>query len=206
MNKTFISKASKPLMFSALALLLITQTGCFGSFSLTKKVYEFNKGVSSSKVVQNIVFWAFCIVPVYEICSFVDAIILNLLEFWTGSNPLSMTEGQREEQLVKGKDGNQYKMIATKNQFEIVAMSGDKIGKSTFMKFNESEKSWSYVDGSTSTKISQISTNENNEAVGINYFDAKGNVVKTISMAEASSKYESYAASKLMNFNSVASK
>ncbi|MEY2830049.1 MAG: hypothetical protein RIQ33_1907 [Bacteroidota bacterium] len=196
MNKSILSKASKPLMFSALSLLLITQTGCFGSFSLTKKVYEFNKSVSPSKVVQNIVFWAFCVIPVYEICSSVDAIILNLIEFWTGSNPLSMAEGQREEQVVMGKDGNQYKMIATKNQLEIVALSGDKIGVSNIMKYSVEEKTWSYSNATSSKKLMQMVTDENNETVAVNYFNENGEIAKSVSTHEIEMQHNWYAAAK----------
>jgi hypothetical protein len=196
MNKTFISKASKPLMFSALALLLITQTGCFGSFSLTKKIYEFNKGLSSSKVVQSIAVLVLVFGGVYEFCAFVDVFILNLIEFWTGSNPVSMTEGQREEQVVMGKDGNQYKMIATKNQFEIVALSGDKIGVSNIMKYSVEEKTWSYSNATSSKKLVQMVTNENNETVAVNYFNENGEIAKSVSTHEIEMQHNWYAAAK----------
>jgi len=77
--------------------LSILGTGCFGTFTLTRKVYEFNKGVGD-KFVQSILFWAMTIVPIYSIAATVDIFILNLLEFWTGSNPLTMAPGDTTSQ------------------------------------------------------------------------------------------------------------
>ena len=53
------------------------------------------------------------IVPVYGICVFVDAVILNSIDFWTGSNPFASTTIEVDGQLVtleKQADGS---LIAT---------------------------------------------------------------------------------------------
>ncbi len=68
-------------------------TGCFGKFALTRKIYTINEGMGS-KFVQTIIFWVFIIIPVYEVASFLDFFILNLIEFWTGSNPMAVVEHQ----------------------------------------------------------------------------------------------------------------
>jgi hypothetical protein len=68
--------------------LLISSSGCFGSFTLTKKVYKFNQEVGD-KWVNELVFLVMIIVPVYSIASLLDAVILNSIEFWTGKNPMS---------------------------------------------------------------------------------------------------------------------
>jgi hypothetical protein len=75
-------------------------TGCFGSFALVHKLYDFNKSFGN-KFVQTIVFWVFCIIPVYEVASLGDAVILNLIEFWTGSNPLAMKDGDTQQRVVE---------------------------------------------------------------------------------------------------------
>ncbi len=88
----------RKLLFTAVAAsIMITQTGCFGSFTLVKKVYEFNDGASDNKFVKTLLFYVLNIVPVYGIAGFLDLIIFNLLEFWTGSNPIAMNEGEFEE-------------------------------------------------------------------------------------------------------------
>ncbi|RKH03595.1 DUF3332 domain-containing protein [Corallococcus sp. CA053C] len=75
-------------------VLMMHATGCFGSFKLTQKIWQFNKGISGNKFVQWLVFLVFVVVPVYEIGAFVDAIVVNSIEFWTGSNPVSSVEGE----------------------------------------------------------------------------------------------------------------
>ncbi|GMU04367.1 MULTISPECIES: DUF3332 domain-containing protein [Corallococcus] len=75
-------------------VLMMNATGCFGSFKLTQKIWQFNKGISGNKFVQWLVFLVFIVVPVYEIGTLVDAIVVNSIEFWTGGNPVSSVEGE----------------------------------------------------------------------------------------------------------------
>lgn len=75
-------------------VLMVHATGCFGSFKLTQKIWQFNKGVSGNKFVQWLVFLVFVVVPVYEIGTLVDALVVNSIEFWTGGNPVSSVEGE----------------------------------------------------------------------------------------------------------------
>ncbi len=77
---------SRRFFLSALAPL--AATGCYGKFALVSKLHAWN-GSLGSKVAQQFVFWAFLILPVYGACMFVDAVILNLIEFWSGKNPLA---------------------------------------------------------------------------------------------------------------------
>jgi len=82
--------------------------GCYGSYALFNKVGDFcgslgNKWISS---VVNLVLW---IVPAYEICLFGDLIIFNVIEFWTGSNPVAMGDTYQET------DKNGNKVYAVKN-------------------------------------------------------------------------------------------
>lgn len=67
---------------------LAPSVGCYGSFNLTKKVYGWN-GSLSNVVVRELVFLGMLIIPVYEVSLFIDAVILNLIEFITGSPPVS---------------------------------------------------------------------------------------------------------------------
>lgn len=83
----------KKVLFAVVASLLIisislTSTGCFASFNLVKKVYKFNEGFGD-KWINEIGFLVMNIVPVYGIAATVDVLILNSIEFWSGSNPVS---------------------------------------------------------------------------------------------------------------------
>lgn len=70
----------------ASAALLPLQS-CIGSFALTNKVLSWNNQVGS-KFVNELVFFAFWIVPVYEVTSLADLFVLNSVEFWSGNNPM----------------------------------------------------------------------------------------------------------------------
>jgi hypothetical protein len=69
------------------ALTAAATTGCFGKFAATKKLHDWNASFGS-KFVSTLIFWLFLILPVYELFVLGDALIFNLIEFWTGSNPL----------------------------------------------------------------------------------------------------------------------
>ena len=70
------------------SMLVFSFASCFGTFNLTKKLHDWN-GSLGNKFVNTLVFWVFCIIPVYGVAVFVDAIVLNLIEFWSGGNPMS---------------------------------------------------------------------------------------------------------------------
>ena len=76
---------------------LVTSTGCIGSFTLSRKVYNWNKGVSPDKFVQELVFLSMLIVPVYEIALLADGVFANSVEFWTGSNPVASARTVRPD-------------------------------------------------------------------------------------------------------------
>jgi Domain of unknown function (DUF3332) len=78
---------------TALAVAVsLAGSGCMGTFALTKTLYGFNSSVTDSKFINNVIFWAFLILPVYSISFFIDGAVLNLIEFWTGKNPLVVND------------------------------------------------------------------------------------------------------------------
>jgi len=64
--------------------------GCWGSFSLTGKVYDWN-GTFDSKWASWGIFLVFIILPVYGTLLFLDAVIFNTIEFFSGNNPIKRT-------------------------------------------------------------------------------------------------------------------
>ena len=82
-----MSRLFKLVALSLVVVMLVTTVGCYGSFNLTKKVYKWN-GTFGNKWVNEIGFLALNIIPVYSVASFVDVIVLNSIEFWTGKNPV----------------------------------------------------------------------------------------------------------------------
>ena len=75
--------------------------GCYGSFTLTKKLYNWN-GTLGNKWVKSIVFFVFNVVPAYPLCGFIDAVVLNLVEFWTGSNPMAAAQTHMDKSYADG--------------------------------------------------------------------------------------------------------
>lgn len=68
--------------------LTMASTGCFGSFTLTRKLYRWNDQVNQDKWIKEIIFIVLAWVPVYELSGLGDAIVFNSIEFWTGNNPI----------------------------------------------------------------------------------------------------------------------
>lgn len=100
--------------------LALGASGCYGKFALTKKLYDWN-GSLGNKFLVWIVFVIFMIVPVYGIAGFVDIWIFNLIEFWTGSNPLSggsavSSGGGEAERTVDHEDGTRTTMTRVDGQ------------------------------------------------------------------------------------------
>ncbi|MBI5418596.1 MAG: DUF3332 family protein [Deltaproteobacteria bacterium] len=78
----------------AVALLLVVSagwlvTGCFGKFQLTRKVYEINKTSVDDPYVRSALTWVLVIVPVYGFSAFLDLVLFNVIEFWSGENPVA---------------------------------------------------------------------------------------------------------------------
>jgi hypothetical protein len=91
--------------------------GCFGSFNLTRKVYQFNKSVSPDKWLRWLMFLALNILPVYPFASLVDIFFANAWEFWAGDNPVTAS---LEPQTVVGPNGEVASLIPVANGARIV--------------------------------------------------------------------------------------
>lgn len=77
-------------------------SGCYGSFTLTRKVYNWNGQVSDNQWVVEAVFLVCAWLPVYGIASLADAVIFNSVEFWTGKSLLETATGhQPMKRLVR---------------------------------------------------------------------------------------------------------
>jgi hypothetical protein len=172
----------------AMSSLVISQTGCFGEFALTRKAYNWHADIGN-KFVRSLLLW----IPmgfVYSITAFVDVVILNLIEFWSGSNPISMNEGDYEMQMATI-DGVDYKIEATKDTFTTTQLSGDKAGEVRVMKFDRNDMTWKYSD----SKVC--------EQPVLGFLDAQGDELRlytdfgTIDMAAADLKNEQVLLAKL---------
>ncbi len=141
--------------FKLSALLLsatIVLTSCIGSFRLTNNIKDWNESVSS-KWVNEVIFIALHIVPVYEIAMFVDGVVLNSIEFWTGSN-LVVEPG--ETKIVQNSQGETIEITALENGYNL--SNGE---TSMNLVFNAEQQIWSAVYDGQTTDLVKIVDSEN---------------------------------------------
>ena len=89
------------LKLMVLVVIAASLQGCYGKFSLTRKVYALN-GEVRDKFLRSGLTWVFLIVPVYGIAGLADFVVFNTIEFWSGKNPVA--EGEKDFRYVDGAD------------------------------------------------------------------------------------------------------
>ncbi|GAA0872578.1 DUF3332 domain-containing protein [Gangjinia marincola] len=134
----------KKVTMSAILASTLLFNSCLGSFSAFNSLRDWNDGLTDNKFLDNLVFWALNIVPVYGLFFMGDVIVFNLIEFWTGTNPIAMNEGDKETQYIVH-EGNTLEMTATKNRLAIKVIDGERAGDKVDLVYNPSEKSWSAI-------------------------------------------------------------
>lgn len=105
--------------------MLATSTGCFGKFSLTQKLWGFNNSLGN-KFLSTLLFWVFGIFQVYEISLFIDIVVFNLVEFWTGTNPISMKDGETIEKVAEV-NGQPVKLTFSNRGQDVTIEAGGKL-------------------------------------------------------------------------------
>lgn len=136
--------------FKLTALLLATTimfSSCIGSFRLTNKIKDWNSNVSN-KWVNEVIFLAFHIVPVYEIAMFVDAIVLNSIEFWTGKSA-DVKVGNTK--VVKNSQGQDVEITAMENGYML--SNGE---QSMNLLFDEESQIWSAEYNNQTTQLMKM--------------------------------------------------
>ena len=143
----------KTVKLSALLLAAtIMFSSCMGSFQLTNKMFKINKSIGS-KWVNELVFAACCILPVYEITLFADAVVLNSIEFWTGKKVLA---NKGEKKIVKNNEGKNVEITAMENGYNLTdgAVSMNLV-------FDEETQVWSAEYNNNSTNLIKIVDDNN---------------------------------------------
>lgn len=138
-------------------------TSCYGKFNLTKKLYNWN-GNLGDKWINSIMMIVLMIIPAYVIAGLVDIAILNVIEFWTGNNPVVMNEGEKETKFVE-MNGENYEITATKNRFDVRKLE---TGKEASLLFSEDSQSWLVEANGTQTKVAQYDDENTNLLALIN--------------------------------------
>ncbi len=105
---------------------------CIGSFTLTNKLLAWNDQISN-KFVNELVFFAFWILPVYEVSALADILVLNSIEFWSGSNPVA--SGTK---VIEGNDGRYLVSVDSKGY----SIKSETDGSEVRLNFHADTRSW----------------------------------------------------------------
>jgi hypothetical protein len=82
------SMTTKTFMSAALiAVLLSGATGCMGRNAMTKSVHDWNLETADSRWGREGLF--LLTVPVWYVTGFIDLLVVNSIEFWSGKNPIN---------------------------------------------------------------------------------------------------------------------
>ncbi|MEG2514105.1 MAG: DUF3332 domain-containing protein [Bacteroidaceae bacterium] len=145
-------KRSKMGIVVAIALSgSIMFSSCVGSFGLFNRLSTWNQGIGN-KFVNELVFIALTIIPVYEISYLVDAVVINSIEFWTGSNPMASIGDVKK---VKGENGN-YLVKTTENGYSITK-EGESVA--TNLIYNKENQTWSAEVAGVSSPLLKMNGN-----------------------------------------------
>lgn len=133
MKKIYLSVALVLGLSSCLML-----NSCVGSFALTNKVLSWNNQVGD-KFVNELVFFAFWILPVYEVTSIADLLVINSIEFWSGTNPVEASTKYIDT------DSGRYMVKCDGKGYDVVCQDS---GESVRLDFDADDQTWSVnVDG-----------------------------------------------------------
>ena len=110
-------------------------SSCIGSFGLHSKLVSWNQGIGT-KFVNELVYLA-------------DALVLNSIEFWSGSNPMASIGDVKK---VKGENGD-YLVETLENGYSIT-----KEGETASMEliYNKELNTWNVVADGVSTELLQM--------------------------------------------------
>lgn len=79
------SRFGKGIALVLVAAVGALSAGCFGKFQLTRKLYDINQSIDE-KYIRSAVTWLF-VIP-YAVTGLLDFIVFNVIEFWSGENPV----------------------------------------------------------------------------------------------------------------------
>jgi hypothetical protein len=116
--------------------------------------------MTNNKYVNAIV--GLILVPIVgSICTLVDVLVLNSIEFWSGTNPMAANNIGKTQQVM-GQDGRYYAVTTLKNGYEVKAPTGE----ITYFIHNDENDSWSMEQNGVQKEIFR--------------FDEKGNIQANI--------------------------
>ena len=145
-NNKFSMKKNRLTLVAAIFLSgTILLSSCVGSFGLFNRISSWNQSIGT-KFVNELVFLALNIVPVYGVAYLADALVINSIEFWSGTNPMANVGDVKK---VKGENGD-YLVKTLENGYSIT-----KEGEDSAMEliYNKEANTWNVVADGVSTEL-----------------------------------------------------
>ena len=140
-------------------------SSCIGSFGAGNSQKDWNMGIGH-KAVNEIVFIAFHIIPVYEVAYLADVLVLNSIEFWSGSNPLADVG---TEKVIQGEDG-EYLVRINEDGYTITKKGEE--NRPLDLVYNTEDRTWNAVAEGQAFELMTM-----NEDGSITYKDQNGEEV-----------------------------
>jgi hypothetical protein len=139
----------KKLNLKVVACLMmggLLYSSCIGSFSLFNSYAKWQCHMTGNKFINAIV--GFILMPfVGSVCLFIDSVVLNTIEFWTGDNP--MQANICKTQQVMGSDGRYYAVTTLENGYEIKAPTGEM----SYFNYDKKKDSWSLTQNGQTREL-----------------------------------------------------
>lgn len=134
----------KSTMLACVLSASVLFSSCIGSFALFNNLKDWNQGINN-KFVNELVFIALHIVPVYGIAYLADVVVINSIEFWTGNNPVASVG---EVKTVKGENG-EYLVETIENGYSITNEAGNEME----LIYNSEANTWNVVSEGVSSEL-----------------------------------------------------
>lgn len=138
MKKRYLS-----ILVLSAVICSLTLSSCIGSFRLTSNVMKWNNQVGS-KFLNELVFFAFWVVPVYEVTSLADILVLNSIEFWSGRNPMTASEKMVDT------DHGRYSILCDGKGYTVTHLPS---GNSYRLDFIEETQTWTITCGDSTAEL-----------------------------------------------------
>lgn len=178
--KVFTKKWCQGIALTLLVAMSPVFTGCYGYFPLTKAVYRYNGEVTYHKVLRSLLFWGLVIIPVYGVSMLADALIFNLIEYWTG-NVLHVSVDTSDEDskitLRPLDDGKGAELVVLRDNEMVSQLKFIKVSDTTFEVYDDNNKLSGMV----------IQTPEGD----LQFTDIQGKLIQTIKAEEIKSLSQS---------------
>jgi hypothetical protein len=168
---SYVQRSKRKLVMACLLALTPMMVGCYGDFPLTHAVYRMNGRVENT-LVEQVVFWAFVILPVYGGAFCIDALVFNLVDFWFDEDvDISQYETPEGETVTvePSQSGDELTVTVTRD--------GEVQNRMTFVRMEDHIEARD-IDGNV---VGQVEVDEDGT---LKLMDENGSVVRTISAAQ----------------------